>query len=594
MKLLAFAQSEKELDPSVQEIHFKGNQCISLAHNLSFKFTDFAAVKEQLPGSHRILIENVALFIWTDVHSFNPYFPFSDLSPAFLQINSSLPDAFNLCSEKRYAAFNLLLYKIIMKSFAVLSNRFDSLLVRHYIFLPEKSITLTYSLFNRVFVCYNHAMGGMDMKDLHEIAANARSAFYQISVSSADQRNTVLSALARLLTQNKDSIFAANQADLDAAAAEDLAAPLLHRLTFGEEKLDQVVRGLHALADLPDPLNKTLSATEITEGLKLYRVSSPIGVIGVIFESRPDALIQISSLCIKSGNAVLLKGGREALHTNQVLCDLVCQALEDSGFAASTVQLLESREDVAQMLKEDTLIDLIIPRGSNSFVRYIMDNSRIPVLGHSDGICHVYVDSDADPETACRIVTDSKTQYVSVCNALETLLVHVDIAPVFLPELYRSLTEKNVEIRGDEQTAKIIPCVPATDKDWSTEYLDYILSIKIVSSLTEAIEHINRYGSHHTDCIVTNNSENASVFMNTVDSAGVYWNVSTRFADGFVYGLGAEVGIATGKLHARGPMGLEGLTTYKYKLIGSGQTMEEMKSGKRQYTHVPLQENCPL
>ena len=258
------------------------------------------------------------------------------------------------------------------------------------------------------------------------------------------------------------------------------------------------------------------------------------------------------------------------------------------------MQLLETREDVAQMLKEDTLIDLIIPRGSNSFVRYIMDNSRIPVLGHSDGICHVYVCSDADPETACRIVTDSKTQYVSVCNALETLLVHQDIAPVFLPELYRSLTEKKVEIRGDEQTAKIIPCVPASEKDWSTEYLDYILSVKIVSSLNEAIEHINRYGSHHTDCIVTNNSENASVFMNTVDSAGVYWNVSTRFADGFVYGLGAEEGIATGKLHARGPMGLEGLTTYKYKLIGSGQTMEEMKSGKRQYTHIPLQENCPL
>ena len=367
-----------------------------------------------------------------------------------------------------------------------------------------------------------------------------------------------------------------------------------HRLLFGEEKLEQVVRGLYALADLPDPLNKTLVSTEITEGLKLYRVSSPIGVIGVIFESRPDALIQISSLCIKSGNAVLLKGGREALHTNQALCSLVCQALEENGFSVHAANLLETREDVARMLKEDTLIDLIIPRGSNSFVRYIMDNSRIPVLGHSDGICHVYVDSDADPEIACRIVTDSKTQNVSVCNALETLLVHKDIAPVFLPELYQSLSARNVEIRGDESTAGIIPCVPATDQDWSTEYLDYILSVKTVSSMNEAIDHINHYGSHHTDCIVTNNSENASVFMNTVDSAGVYWNVSTRFADGFVYGLGAEVGIATGKLHARGPMGLEGLTTYKYKLIGSGQTMEEMKSGKRQYTHIPLQENCPL
>ncbi len=432
------------------------------------------------------------------------------------------------------------------------------------------------------------------MKDLHEIAANARKAFYQISVSTADQRNKVLLSLARLLKENKEAVFIANREDLDAAAAEDLAAPLLHRLLFGEEKLEQVVRGLYALADLPDPLNKTLVSTEITEGLKLYRVSSPIGVIGVIFESRPDALIQISSLCIKSGNAVLLKGGREALHTNQALCSLVCQALEENGFSVHAANLLETREDVARMLKEDTLIDLIIPRGSNSFVRYIMDNSRIPVLGHSDGICHVYVDSDADPEIACRIVTDSKTQNVSVCNALETLLVHKDIAPVFLPELYQSLSARNVEIRGDESTAGIIPCVPATDQDWSTEYLDYILSVKTVSSMNEAIDHINHYGSHHTDCIVTNNSENASVFMNTVDSAGVYWNVSTRFADGFVYGLGAEVGIATGKLHARGPMGLEGLTTYKYKLIGSGQTMEEMKSGKRQYTHIPLQENCPL
>lgn len=434
----------------------------------------------------------------------------------------------------------------------------------------------------------------MDLKDLHEIAANARNAFYQISVSASDKRNAVLKSLARLLEENKESIFAANQADRRAATDENLSSPLLHRLTFGEDKLNQVVSGLHALIDLPDPISRTLSATEITEGLKLYRVSCPIGVIGVIFESRPDALIQISSLCIKSGNAVLLKGGREALQTNQALCSMVRRALEENGFCPDTAQLLETREDVAQMLKEDTLIDLIIPRGSNSFVRYIMDNSRIPVLGHSDGICHVYVDRDADPDTACRIVTDSKTQYVSVCNACETLLVHRDIAARFLPEVSLSLREKNVEIRGDEETRKLIDCIPASEADWSTEYLDYIISVKIVSSAEEAIAHINRYGSHHTDCIVSENPDIASVFMNSVDSAGVYWNVSTRFADGFVYGLGAEVGIATGKLHARGPMGLEGLTTYKYKLIGSGQTMEEMKSGKRHYTHIPLNEKCPL
>ena len=432
------------------------------------------------------------------------------------------------------------------------------------------------------------------MKDLHEIAARARSAFYQISVSSSEQRNGVLTALARLLTENRERIFLANQADHEAALAENLSSPLLHRLTFGEEKLNQVVKGLHALTELPDPINRTIASTEITEGLKLYRVSCPIGVIGIIFESRPDALIQISSLCIKSGNAVLLKGGREALQTNLVLCELVQKALKESGFSADTAQLLETREDVAQMLKEDTLIDLIIPRGSNSFVRYIMDNSRIPVLGHSDGICHVYVDRYADIETACNIVVDSKTQYVSVCNAMETLLVHRDIAPLFLPDIYRRLCAKNVEIRGDKETQDLIPCKPASESDWSTEYLDYILSIKIVSSVQEAVDHINHFGSHHTDCIVTADTQSASVFMNTVDSAGVYWNVSTRFADGFVYGLGAEVGIATGKLHARGPMGLEGLTTYKYKLIGSGQTMEDMKSGKRHYTHVPLDENCPF
>ena len=432
------------------------------------------------------------------------------------------------------------------------------------------------------------------MKDLHVIAANARNAFYQISVSSSEQRNAVLSSLARLLKENSEQIFKANKADYEAAVIENLSSPLLHRLTFGREKLDQVVKGLYALTELSDPIGRTTAATEISEGLKLYRVSCPIGVIGVIFESRPDALIQISSLCIKSGNAVLLKGGREALQTNHVLCNLVRQALSENAFSADAAQLLETREDVARMLKEDTLIDLIIPRGSNSFVRYIMDNSRIPVLGHSDGICHVYVDREADLETACAVSVDSKTQNVSVCNAMETLLVHRDIAPRFLPLVYKQFTDKNVEIRGDEETQKLIPCNAASEEDWSAEYLDYILSVRIVSSLEEAVAHINRFGSHHTDSIVTSNSETASAFMNNVDSAGVYWNVSTRFADGFVYGLGAEVGIATGKLHARGPMGLEGLTTYKYKLIGSGHTMEEMKSGKRHYTHIHLNENCPF
>ena len=432
------------------------------------------------------------------------------------------------------------------------------------------------------------------MKDLHDMASRARGAFYAVSVASPEIRNQTLSVLADLLYERRERIFEANTADVDEASAQDLAAPLLHRLTFGENKLNQVIRGLHALCGLPDPIGRTLSATELTEGLNLYRVSCPIGVIGVIFESRPDALIQISSLCVKSGNAVLLKGGREALRTNQALCGCVRDALERTGLPADTAQLLETREDVALMLKEDTLIDLIIPRGSNSFVRYIMDNSRIPVLGHSDGICHVYIDREADLETALKIALDSKTQNVSVCNAMETLLVHRDIAPSFLPEAERLFSAAGVEIRGDSGTRELISCIPADEKDWSTEYLDYIVSVRIVSSLQEAVDHINFYGSHHTDCIVTRNPDTASGFMNKVDSAGVYWNVSTRFADGFVYGLGAEVGIATGKLHARGPMGLEGLTTYKYKLIGSGQTMKEVKSGLIGYTHKPLRDNCPF
>ena len=432
------------------------------------------------------------------------------------------------------------------------------------------------------------------MKDLHQMADSARRAFYQISVSASDVRNNALIQLAEKLQERKEQIFAANREDIQTAEKESLPAPLLHRLLFGDEKLQQVILGLKALASMDDPLHRTLTATEICAELKLYKVSSPIGVIGVIFESRPDALIQIASLCIKSGNAVLLKGGREALRTNQVLCDTVRKALIATALPEDTAQLLETREDVAQMLKEDTLIDLIIPRGSNSFVRYIMENSRIPVLGHSDGICHVYIDKTYDPAIALAVAVDSKVQNVSVCNAMETLLIHAQAAPAILPKIYQQLKERNVQIRGDEMTRQIIPCEAASEEDWQTEYLDYILSVKIVNSLQEAIDHINRYGSHHTDCIVTSDGANAAAFMNQVDSAGVYQNVSTRFADGFVYGLGAEVGIATGKLHARGPMGLEGLTTYKYKLIGNGQTMEAMKKGVLYYTHRTLNENCPL
>ncbi|MBQ8654627.1 MAG: glutamate-5-semialdehyde dehydrogenase [Clostridia bacterium] len=432
------------------------------------------------------------------------------------------------------------------------------------------------------------------MNDLHLMATRSRAAAWTLAASSVEARNAALLAMADELNARREEIFAANCQDIDIARESDLAAPLLGRLRFREEKLKAVTDGLRALAGLPDPIGQTTLSRELTEGLKLYRVTCPIGVIGVIFESRPDALVQIASLALKSGNAVLLKGGREAAHTNAALCGALRAAAEKSGLPADFAQLMESREDVAAMLKEDTLIDLIIPRGSNAFVRYIMDNSRIPVLGHADGICHVYVDKAADIDMAVRIATDSKTQNVAVCNAMETLLVHRDIAADFLPALLPCMQEKNVRLLGDETVQALIPVEPATEEDWHAEYLDLTLSIRVVDSLNDAVDHINRYGSHHTDCIVTDDQAAAKAFLTRVDSAGVYHNVSTRFADGFVYGFGAEVGIATGKIHARGPMGLEGLTTYKYKLLGSGQLMTEMKNGQRAYTHVLLDESCPV
>ena len=434
----------------------------------------------------------------------------------------------------------------------------------------------------------------MLMKDLHQMAALSRQAAWTLAAADVSVRNAALLQMARVLNAHRDAIFSANAADVAQAEQDGLAAPLLKRLTFREDKLAAVTSGLEALAALPDPIGQTTYARELTDGLKLYRVACPIGVIGVIFESRPDALVQIASLALKSGNAVLLKGGREALRTNQVLCDCLREAAAEVGLPADFAQLLTTRDDVAAMLKEDALIDLIIPRGSNAFVRYIMDNSRIPVLGHADGVCHVYVDSSAQVDMAVKIAVDSKAQNVSVCNAMETLLVHRNIAADFLPRLLPAMQAKNVRLLGDEAVQAIIPVAAASEADWSTEYLDYVLSIRVVDSLDAAIDHINRYGSGHTDCIVAEDLTAVQAFMSRVDSAGVYHNVSTRFADGFVYGFGAEVGIATGKIHARGPMGLEGLTTYKYKLLGSGQLMAEMKSGERKYTHKLLDEECPL
>jgi len=420
-----------------------------------------------------------------------------------------------------------------------------------------------------------------------EQAAAARQAAYQLAELSADARNGALLAIAGALERHAPEIYAQNALDMQAAEEENLAFPLLKRLKFDEAKMRDVISGLRSLAALPDPLGRVTLSRELAPGLNLYRVSCPIGVIGVIFESRPDALVQIASLCVKSGNAALLKGGREALRTNRALMNAMiegCRELLPSGWAA----LLETREDVNSMLSQDEAIDLIIPRGSNAFVRYIMDHTRIPVMGHAEGLCHTYVDAAADLEMAVKVVVDAKCQALAVCNATETLLVHRAVAAAFLPACAKALKEKGVELRGDAETQAIIPCSPASDADWDAEYLDAILSIKIVGSVDEAIKHINRHGSHHTDAIITRDQQAQRRFLSGVDSAGVYVNCSTRFADGFRYGFGAEVGIATGKLHARGPVGVEGLCTYKYHLLGSGQTVAETVDGTIQYTHRDL------
>jgi len=425
--------------------------------------------------------------------------------------------------------------------------------------------------------------------DIAETAQTAKVASIRLAAAGTDVKNAALAEIAKSLKQNSEKIVSANKKDLAEAEKNKLSAPLLKRLKFDENKIAEAIAGIDTLIKLDDPVEKTLSATELDKGLELYKISCPIGVIGVIFESRPDALVQISTLCLKSGNAVLLKGGSEAANTNKILSEIISEASTKAGLPKGWLQLLETRQDVAEMLGMDEYIDLIIPRGSNEFVRYIMNNTNIPVLGHADGICHIYVDKDADLDMAVNITVDSKCQYVAVCNAVETLLVHSEIAKDFLPKVKAALEEKQVEIRGCEKTVVIIEVKPTRDKDWSTEYLDLIISIKVVESLDEAIEHINKYGSKHTDAIVTGSKQSAEKFMNLVDSANVLWNCSTRFSDGYRYGFGAEVGISTNKIHARGPVGLEGLLIYKYKLYGTGQVVTDYSGpNAKNFTHKKL------
>lgn len=415
-----------------------------------------------------------------------------------------------------------------------------------------------------------------------------------LAATTEDKRNQALQAIASALRSQQDFIIEANQKDLEMAKANKLDAPLLKRLRFDTNKIEDVIAGIESLIHLPDPIGLTQMATELDKGLELYRVTCPIGVIGVIFESRPDAFVQIATLCLKSGNAVLLKGGHESRCTNRTLFKVIQGATQRIDLPKNWIQNLETREDVNDMLAQNETIDLIVPRGSNAFVKYIMDHTTIPVMGHADGLCHVYIDQDADLKKAVALSVDSKAQYVSVCNAAETLLVHRAIAADFLPALKSAMERAHVTLRGDAKVQNYISVYPATEADWETEYLDYTLSVKIVDSLNEAICHINRYGSGHTDAIVTENGDAAKRFTTLVDSAGVYVNASTRFADGYRYGFGAEVGISTGKLHARGPVGLEGLVSYKYKLIGHGQIVTDYANGQAQFTHRSLQKKCPL
>ena len=428
-----------------------------------------------------------------------------------------------------------------------------------------------------------------------ETAAAAKAASIQLAAVKSDVKNKALAEIAKALKEKSAEIVSANKEDLAAAEENNLTAPLLKRLKFDEGKIADVCAGIESLIKLDDPVGKTLAATELDKGLELYKVSCPIGVVGIIFESRPDALVQISTLCLKSGNAVLLKGGSEAARTNRILADVIAEASVSAGLAEGWIQLLETREDVAEMLALDELIDLIVPRGSNEFVRYIMENTNIAVLGHAEGICHVYVEAQADVDMAVRIAVDSKCQYVATCNAVETLLVDEKIASAYLPKVKAALEEKGVEIRGCEKTRAIIDVSAATEKDWETEYLDLILSVRVVDGINEAVGHINKYGSGHTDAIVTSDRAKAGRFLEMVDSGNVFWNASTRFSDGYRYGLGAEVGISTNKIHARGPVGLDGLLIYKWKLVGSGQVVADYSGPDgRKFGHKRTGKDSPV
>ncbi len=419
--------------------------------------------------------------------------------------------------------------------------------------------------------------------NVQEEAKKLKAASPVLAASSNEMRNNALLAIAKALEEKKEQIFAENQKDLTEAIANRLDDSIMKRLRFDEHKLEDVTKGLEQLSTLPDPLGKKLLSRELDKDLTLYRITCPIGVIGVIFEARPDALVQIASLCIKSGNCAILKGGKETKYTNKILFEIIHKAVISAGLPTDCLLQVEQHNEIDELLSCEGYVDLLIPRGSNSFVQYIMEHTKIPVMGHADGVCHIYVDEKADLEKAIPILLDAKTQYTAACNAVETILVQRSISQVFLLDLANAFWEAGIKLRGTAEVSQIIPCEIMAENDFHQEYLSLTVSLKLVDDVKEAVTHINTYGSHHTDCILTEDQATADYFMQMVDSAGVYQNCSTRFADGFRYGFGAEVGISTSKLHARGPVGLEGLVTYKYKLFGHGNIVGDYASGKKQF-----------
>ena len=419
---------------------------------------------------------------------------------------------------------------------------------------------------------------------MKEIAKKVKADSFILMASSNDMRNNCLQNIINNLNKNREHILSENQKDIENAKAENISSSILSRLLFDEHKMDTVIAGINDLIKMEDPIGKITLKRELDAGLTLTRTTTPIGVIGVIFEARPDALVQIASLCIKSGNAAILKGGSEAKLTNRALFESIKEAILQAALPENILIQLEARSDVGELLGCSEYVDLLIPRGSNSFVKYIMDNTSIPVMGHADGVCHTYVDEDFDLEKSVKILIDAKTQYPSACNTTETLLVHEKSVSKLLPKLNEAFKTAGIKVYADKDVLSYFDNADvANDDSFHMEYLEKTINVKPVKSIDEAINHINTYGSHHTDAILTNIDSNVDYFMSRVDSANVYKNCSTRFADGFRYGFGAEVGISTGKLHARGPVGLEGLCTYKYKLYGNGDIVADYANGNKEF-----------